>query len=103
MLIYLGSLILLVNFHFLYEDEATALFLIGLGAAMARDYLAGEISHSARSRSPAKLIFGLLFLLVGGHYYYEFADWWPGILILIGIFLIWRGSTRSAYHSTGNS
>ena len=71
--------------------KAAAFFFVGLGAGMILDDLAGKIARSIPRRSPAKLIFGFVFLLFGGQYFDLLHNLWPGIPVVVGIILIWRG------------
>jgi hypothetical protein len=89
LLIYLGVLFFLVEFDILYSDEWFAFFIFGLGVLMVGDYLLRHFSESLRTASMAKLIFGILFIVLSANHLFYLNEWWPLLLVAVGLLMVW--------------
>ncbi len=89
LLIYLGVLLLLVKMEILWEDEWIPYFIFGLGALLVIEYLYRLLSPQLETAGTPKLILGILLILFSANGLDFIADWWPLILIAVGVLLIW--------------
>ena len=92
--IYAGLLCFLVEWNFIYGDEWFSFFLLGLGIIMIGEYLIRQFVESVPKCGMAKLIFGLIFLVIGSNHIFYLEDWWPLLLVLVGGFMIWSAFRR---------
>ena len=90
--IYAGFLFFLVEWNVIYGDEWFSFFLLGLGILLIGDYLIRQFVESLPKCSMAKLIFGLIFLVLSANHIFYLEDWWP--LLLVGGFMIWSAFRR---------
>jgi len=89
LLIFLGVLLMLVEFNYLYSDEWFAFFVFGLGVLMVGDYILRQFSTTLRTANVAKLIFGILFIIVSANHVFYLSDWWPLLLVVAGGIMVW--------------
>jgi fatty acid desaturase len=103
-LIYIGVLLMLVEFDFLYGDEWFPYFVFGFGVLMVGDFLLRQFFSSLRSASVAKLIFGILFIILSANHLFYLYEWWPLLLVLIGGIMVWSSfRKREGKVNFGNS
>jgi hypothetical protein len=85
-LILLGVLFLLAEMDRISWMDWWAYFLVGLGAILILEGLFRGFSES-RHRA-GRLIGGLVLIVIGGAHLIGFEEWWPFILIAVGLGLI---------------
>jgi hypothetical protein len=84
-LILLGILLFLATQGILAWDIWWQYFLIGLGAIFIIDGLAHFWSSAHRGSAFGRFIPGVILLFVGLVFVFGFSQWWPLVLIVVGI------------------
>jgi hypothetical protein len=87
-LILLGVLFLLAQMDRISWADWWAYFLVGLGGIFILEFLVSFFSAAYRSTQTGRLIAGLVLIIIGGAHLIGFLDWWPLILIAIGVILL---------------
>ena len=87
-LIVLGILFLLAQQDYISWNNWWAYFLVGLGAIFILESLIRIIRSEPSGRYTGKLIGGAVLLVIGASNAFGMVSWWPLILILIGVFLL---------------
>ena len=87
-LILLGVLFLLAQMDRISWANWWAYFLVGLGAIFILEFLISCFSAAYRTTQTGKLIAGLVLVIIGGAHLIGFLEWWPLILIAVGVGLL---------------
>jgi len=87
-LILLGVLFLLAQQDYISWNIWWAYFLVGLGAIFILESLIRIARSEPSGRYTGKLIGGAVLLVIGASNAFGMVSWWPLILILIGVFLL---------------
>jgi len=87
-LILLGVLFLLSTMDYIPWGDWWAYFLLGLGVIFILEVIIRSSSRSYRQHSKGKLIGGVVLIVIGGANIYGMVNWWPLILIAVGIIII---------------
>lgn len=87
-LILLGALFLLATLDYIRWSEWWAYFLIGLGAILIIEVIIRSTSPSYRQDITGKLIGGVVLIVIGGAFVFGMSNWWPLILIAVGVGLL---------------
>jgi hypothetical protein len=84
-LILLGVLFLLTEMGRIPWADWWAWFLVGLGAIFLLEALLRAFSVEGRCGISGRLTAGLILALIGGSHLLGLMEWWPLILIAVGI------------------
>ncbi len=87
-LILLGVLFLLTQMDRISWADWWAYFLVGLGGIFILEFLVSCFSPAYQKTQTGRLIAGLVLAIVGGAHLIGFFEWWPLILIAIGVVLL---------------
>jgi hypothetical protein len=87
-LILLGILFLLAEMERISWADWWAYFLAGLGGIFLLEALLRAFSAEGRSGISGRLIAGLILVIIGGSYLIGFTEWWPLILIAVGVVIL---------------
>jgi len=87
-LILLGVLFLLTQMDRISWADWWAYFLVGLGGIFILEFLVSCFSAAYRTTQTGRLIAGLVLVIIGGAHLIRFFEWWPLILIAIGVVLL---------------
>jgi hypothetical protein len=87
-LVLLGSLLFLANRGTLDWGSWWQYFLVGLGIIFILDGIIHYFSSERGWANWGKFIPGVVLLLVGLAFIFSFTEWWPMILVGIGIMLL---------------
>jgi hypothetical protein len=93
-LILLGVLFLLAQQDYISWNIWWAYFLVGLGAIFILESLIRITRSEPSGRYTGKLIGGAVLLVIGAANAFGMVSWWPLILILIGVFLLFSSLKR---------
>jgi hypothetical protein len=93
-LILLGALFLLAQQDYISWDTWWAYFLVGLGSIFILESLVRIIRSEPSKRYTGKLIGGAVLLVIGASNAFGMVSWWPLILILVGVFLLFSSLKR---------
>jgi hypothetical protein len=86
--VWLGVVFLLSNMGFLYWHNWWAYFILGIGVIFILESIIRSAIPKYRCGVAGKLIGGIILVTVGGIFIYGARDWWPLIIIAIGLFII---------------
>ncbi len=84
-LILLGVLFLLATTDYISWNRWWQFFLMGLGAILILEAIVRSVRPSYRRGITGKLIGGLVLIFIGGSFVIGWTNWWPLILIAVGI------------------
>jgi hypothetical protein len=84
-LILLGVLFLLAEMDRVSWADWWAWFLVGLGGIFLIEALLRVSSAEGRRGIGGRLIAGLILIVIGGAHLTNLEEWWPLILIVVGI------------------
>ena len=84
-LILLGALFLLTEMERISWTDWWAYFLVGLGGIFLIEALFRAGSAEGRRGLGGRLIAGLILVVIGGAHLIGFEEWWPLVLIAVGI------------------
>ena len=87
-LILLGVLFLLATTDVISWGIWWAYFLCGLGFIFILEAVIRSSSPSFRQHLTGRLIAGIVLMLIGGSFIFGVTNWWPFIIIGVGIALI---------------
>jgi hypothetical protein len=87
-LILLGVLFLLTEMGRISWADWWAYFLVGLGGIFILEFIISSLTTAQRPTRTGRLIAGLVLAIVGGAHLVGFEEWWPLILIAVGIGLL---------------
>ncbi len=87
-LIWLGVLFLLTEMDRISWADWWAYFLVGLGGVFLFEALLRAFSAEGRRGLSGRLTAGLVLAIIGGSYLVGFMDWWPLILIAVGLVVL---------------
>ncbi len=87
-LILLGVLFLLTEMDIISWADWWAWFLVGLGSIFLLESLLQAVSTEGRRGIRGRVTAGLILMIIGGAYLVGFYDWWPLILIAVGIVVL---------------
>ena len=87
-LILLGVLFLMAQQDYISWNNWWAYFLVGLGAIFILESLIRITRAEPSGRYTGKLIGGAVLLVIGAANAFGMVSWWPLILILVGVFLL---------------
>jgi len=93
-LVLLGVLFLLSEMDKIRWSEWWAYFLVGLGAILIIDALFRATSPEGRKGVWGKVVAGLILMAIGGAHLVGFEEWWPLILIALGVGVLVSGFTK---------
>jgi hypothetical protein len=94
-LILLGVLFLLTTTDYLSWSNWWKFFLLGLGAIFILEGIIRLIIPHADKDVQGKLIGGLILSTIGAFFVFGLVNWWPLILIAVGIIVIVSGFFKS--------
>ena len=84
-LLVIGVVLFLWSRDVLTVRETLSYFLLGIGAISLFDVVARYLQLAPRSFMWCRLMFALLVLSTGGAVLGGIGDWWPLIVILVGV------------------
>ena len=84
-LILLGVLFLLTEMDRISWTDWWAYFLVGLGGIFLIEALLRVVSAERRRGAGNKLVAGLILVVIGGAHLIGFEEWWPLVLIAVGV------------------
>jgi hypothetical protein len=87
-IILLGVLFLLRNMGYLWWHNWWAYFLLGLGVILIIDAVIRSLVPQYRRPIIGRLIGGIVLIFIGAGNIYGIVDWWPLILVGVGIAII---------------
>jgi hypothetical protein len=87
-LILLGVLFLLTEMGRISWADWWAYFLVGLGGIFILEFIISSLTTAHRPTRTGRLIAGLVLAIIGGAHLVGFEEWWPLILIAVGIGLL---------------
>ncbi len=91
-LILIGVLIFSDNVGWLQGGEGWLYFAIGLGLIFVLGFLVRYFgNHHNRWNAFGSLVVGLALISVGAAFLYGFGDWWPLVLIPVGVGYLVKG------------
>jgi len=93
-LILLGVLFLLTEMGRIGWGDWWAYFLVGLGGIFLLEVLIRAFSADGRKGAGGKVIAGLILMVIGGAHLVGFEEWWPLILIAVGVGVLISGFFR---------
>jgi hypothetical protein len=93
-LILLGVLFLLTEMGRIGWADWWAYFLVGLGGILLLEALIRMFSAEGRKGASGKIIAGLILAVIGGAHLVGFEEWWPLILIAVGVGVLISGLIR---------
>jgi len=93
-LILLGAIFLLANMGYISWGEWWAYFLVGLGVILIVDAFIRGTTRKYRKQRKGKLLGGAILIVIGGSQIFHLGTWWPLILIVVGIYLIFSSLTK---------
>jgi len=93
-LILLGVLFLLTEMGRIGWENWWAYFLVGLGGIFLLEALIRAFSPEGRKGISGKIIAGLILAVIGGAHIIGFEEWWPLILIAVGVGVLVSGFIR---------
>ncbi len=86
--VWLGVAFLLRNMGFLYWRNWWAYFIFGIGVILILESIIRSTIPQYRCGVTGKLMGGIILVAVGGIFIYGARDWWPLIIIAVGIIII---------------
>ena len=87
-IIWLGISFLLMKYDYFYHGEWWSYFLLGLGIIFFAEAFV-RMTHTNYKRSyTGKIIAGAILVAIGAGGIYDMGNWWPLILIAVGIIII---------------
>jgi hypothetical protein len=93
-LILLGVLFLLAAMDYISWSGWWRYFLMGLGVILILEAIIRSASPSYRKDITGKLIGGIVLIFIGGSFVIGWSNWWPLILIAVGVGILlsslWR-------------
>jgi hypothetical protein len=84
-LILLGVLFLLTEMDRISWADWWAYFLVGLGGIFLIEALLRSFSAEGRRGVGGRIVAGLILAVIGGAHLIGFEEWWPLLLIAVGI------------------
>lgn len=84
-LILLGVLFLMSEMDKVSWTDWWAYFLVGLGAIFIIEALLRAFSVEGRRSAGGRLVAGLILAVIGGSHLIGLEEWWPLILIAVGV------------------
>ena len=94
MAILAGAFFFLARQGYIEWDDWWAYFLLGLGVVFIVEALARQAVPAHRRPILGRLIAGLVLICIGGSTIYGLSDWWPLIIVVVGILLVGYGVLR---------
>lgn len=94
MAILAGAFFFLARRGYVEWDDWWAYFLLGLGVVFIVEALARQAVPAHRRPILGRLIAGLVLICIGGSTIYGLSDWWPLIIVVVGILLVGYGVLR---------
>ena len=94
--ILIGSLIFMDNKGWFTSGQGWLYFMIGLGGIFILGFLVRFLGNQTnRLSAVGGLVVGVALVYIGMAFLYGFGDWWPLVLIPIGIGCLIRGIWRN--------
>lgn len=87
-LILLGTIFLLATLDYIGWGDWWPYFLMGLGAILILEVIIRSTISSYRQDITGKLIGGVVLIVIGGAFQFGMSNWWPLILIAVGVILL---------------
>jgi len=84
-LILLGVLFLLTEMDRISWADWWAYFLVGLGGIFLLEALLRSFSAEGRRGIGGRIVAGLILAIIGGAHLIGFEEWWPLVLIAVGV------------------
>jgi len=94
-LILLGVLFLLATTDIISWGDWWAYFLIGLGVIFILEVIIRSVATSYRRQDKGKLVVGTVLIIVGGAHILGMVNWWPLILIAVGIIIVFTSLKKT--------
>ena len=94
-LILLGILFLLATMDVLSWADWWAYFLVGLGGIFIIEFIVRSVTPAYRQQHRGKLVVGTVLIMIGGAHILGMVNWWPLILIAIGIIIVFTSLKKS--------
>ena len=88
LLILVGAIFLLRSQGFLLQGEWWQYFLIGLGIIFLIEALVRYLIPTYRYSSFGRFIAGIVLVFVGIAFLYGVGQWWPVVLIAVGVIIL---------------
>jgi len=89
-----GTFFFLATRGYIKWDDWWAYFLLGLGVVLIIEALARHAVPAYRRPIFGRLIAGLVLICIGASNIYGLRDWWPLIIVVVGILLLAYGGQR---------
>jgi hypothetical protein len=86
--VWLGVVFLLRNMGFLYWRNWWAYFILGIGVILILEGIIRSAIPQYRCGVIGKLVSGVILVTIGGIFIYGASDWWPLIIIAVGLIII---------------
>ena len=86
--VWLGISLLLMEQNFFRYGEWWAYFLLGLGIIFFAEVIFRMTRDGHKKISIGKIIAGAVLMAIGASNIYHLEDWWPVILIAVGVIII---------------
>jgi hypothetical protein len=86
--ILLGVMFLLATMDIISWGKWWAYFLLGLGAILILDGIIRSATTAYRHHARGRLIGGAVLAVIGGAFVFGMSNWWPLIIIAVGIVLV---------------
>jgi hypothetical protein len=87
-LILLGVLFLLAQMGRISWMNWWAYFLVGLGGILILEFMISRLSAAHKLTGAGRLVAGLILIIIGGAHLIGFVEWWPLILIAVGVVIL---------------
>ena len=95
MVILVGVFLLMAVQGIIEWEDLWSYLLLGIGCVLIIDALARCASQAHRRPIFGKVFWGLILIFIGGSGIYGVEGWWPLIIIVMGILIIFRGIGRA--------
>lgn len=89
-----GTIFFLATRGYIEWDDWWAYFLLGLGAILIIEALARHAVPAYRRPLFGRVIVGLVLVSIGASSIYELREWWPLLIVIVGILLLAYGWHR---------
>jgi uncharacterized membrane protein YhhN len=89
-----GTFLFLATQGYIKWEDWWAYFLLGLGVVFIAEALARQAVPEYRRPILGRLIAGLVLICIGASNIYGLREWWPLIIVVVGILLLAYGWQR---------
>lgn len=94
-IIWLGISFLLKTYHVIYSGDWWIYFIIGLGAILIAESIVRIFRSGNQQANTGKLIGGCVLIAIGLAGLFDIEDWWPLILVVVGIVVLVGGIKKN--------